>query len=106
MARAGWSKLIPRKDGFQGPGAFRIDAYSEYVSPPRVGWKPCVQVPVDRYVFPPDDPFGRQIYEFDEALKLQQGLHQIAKQLLMRLKQLQGVTSAVKSRLTSQASST
>jgi hypothetical protein len=40
MARAGWSNLIPSKGGFQGFGAVRIDAYSEYMPPPHVGWKP------------------------------------------------------------------
>src|SRR5262245_19097950 len=68
MAYAGWSSLIPSKSGFQGPGAFRIDAYSEYMPPPRVGWKPYGPVPVTPYVFQPDDPFGWQVHEFDEAL--------------------------------------
>jgi hypothetical protein len=79
MARAGWSKLLPRKDDFQGTRAFRIDAYSEDVPPPRFGRKPYGPVRVNRYVFPPDDPFGWQIHKFDEALRLQSGLHQIAK---------------------------
>ena len=70
MARAGWQALIPRGDGFQGSDAFRIDAYSEYMPPPRVGWKPYGPVPVNRYVFAPDDPFGWQVHEFDEALEL------------------------------------
>jgi hypothetical protein len=98
MARSGWSNLLPRKDDFQGPGAFRIDAHSEYVPPLRVGWKPYGPVTVNRYVFPPDDPFGWQIHELDEALRLQPGLHQIAKQLMTRLKQLQGVTGAAGAR--------
>ena len=89
MARAGWSHLIPSKGGFQGPGDFRIDAYSEYVPPPRVGWKPYGPVPVNRYVFSPDDPFGWQIHEFDEALELQPGLHPIARAI--RRKGIQSV---------------
>jgi hypothetical protein len=89
MARAGWSNLIPRKGQFQGSGAFHIDAYSEYLPPPRVGWKPYGPVPVNRYVFSADDPFGWHVHEFDEVLELQPGLHQIAKQLMTRLKRLQ-----------------
>jgi hypothetical protein len=89
MARAGWSALIPGKDGFQGSGAFRIDAYSEYVPPPRVGWKPYGPVPASDLQFSPDDPYGWKVHEFDEALELQPGLLQIARQLLARLKRLQ-----------------
>lgn len=89
MAHAGWSKLIPKEDSFPGSGAFRIDAYSEFMPPPRVGWKPYGPVPVNRQLFSPDDPFGWKVHEFDEALELQPGLYQIAKDLLSRLKRLQ-----------------
>jgi hypothetical protein len=88
MARAGWSKLIPDKDGLQRPGAFRIEAYSEYMPAPRVGWKPYGPVPLNSNLFSPDDPFGWKIHEFDETLELQPGLYQIARQLMARLKRL------------------
>src|SRR5262245_61450794 len=87
--RAGWPALIPGENGFQGPDKVRIDAYSEYVPPPRVGWKPYGPVPVNSYLFSDDDPFGWKVHEFDEALELQPGLSQIARQLLTRLKRLQ-----------------
>lgn len=89
MARAGWAKLIPADADGRGPGAARIDAYSEFMPAPRVGWKPYGPVPLNREVFAADDPFGWKIQEFDEALELQPGLHQVAKQLLTRLKRLQ-----------------
>jgi hypothetical protein len=89
MARAGWSKLIPRENYVQRLGAFRIDPYSEYMPPPRVGWKPYGPVPVNSYQLSPDDPFGWNVHEFDEALELQPGLYQIARQLLTRLRRLQ-----------------
>jgi len=89
MDRAGWSKLIPGDDGFHGSGAFRIDAYSEFMPPPRVGWKPYGPVPVNAQLFSPDDPYGWKVHEFDETLELQPGLHQIANQLMTRLKRLQ-----------------
>jgi len=89
MARAGWSKLIPADDALHGDETFRIAAYSEYVPPPRVGWKPYGPVPVNAYTFSPDDPNGWMVHEFDEALELQPGLHRIARQLLTRLKRLQ-----------------
>jgi hypothetical protein len=90
MARAGWSRLIPSENCFQGPDAYRIEAYSEFMPPPRVGWKPYGTLPVNPHLFSPDDPFGWKVHEFDEALELRPGLHQIAKQLLTRLKRLQG----------------
>jgi hypothetical protein len=89
MARGGWSSLIPREDALPGSGAFRIDAYSEYVPPPRVGWKPYQPGWVSPHLFSPEDPFGWKVHEFDEALELQPGLHQIARQLMTRLKWLQ-----------------
>ena len=58
MARAGWPNRILRQGGFQGCGAFRSDADSEYVPPPQIDWKPYDPVPVNRNVFAPDDPFG------------------------------------------------
>lgn len=88
MARAGWSKLIPSEGGFQGFGAFRIDAYSEYMPAPRVGRKPYGPVPLNNLLFSPDDPFGWNVHEFDETLKLRPGIYQIAKQLMARLKRL------------------
>jgi hypothetical protein len=89
MARAGWSKLIPGDKGLDGSGTVRIDAYSEFVPPPRVGWKPYGPVPVNNYLFSPDDPFGWKVHEFDEVLELQPGLPQIARQLMTRLGRLQ-----------------
>ena len=87
MSQGGWLELIP-KNGVM-PKGFRIEAYSEYMPPPRVGWKPYGPVPVNAQVFSEDDPCGWKIHEFDEALELQPGLHQIARQLLIRLKRLQ-----------------
>ena len=89
MARAGWSKLIPGENCFQTSGAYHIDAYSEFMTPPSVGWKPYGTLPVNPHLFSPDDPFGWKVHEFDEALELQPGLFQIARQLLTRLKRLQ-----------------
>jgi hypothetical protein len=88
MARPGWSNLIPSQGALQGSGAFRIDAYSEYMPPPRVGWKPYGPVPLNKQLFTPDDPYGWKVHEFDEALELQPGLYQIANQLMTRLKRL------------------
>ena len=89
MTRNGWSRLIPDEGTFHGSDEFRIAAYSEFMPPPRVGWKPYGPVPVNSYLLSPDDGFGWKVHEFDEALELQPGLQQIARQLLARLKRLQ-----------------
>lgn len=89
MDRAGWLDLIPSDNCLEGSDAFRIAAYSEYMPPPRVGWKPYGPVRVNSHLFSPDDPFGWKVHEFDETLELQPGLHRIARQLMTRLKRLQ-----------------
>jgi hypothetical protein len=89
MARAGWLRLIPSENCFQKPDAYRIEPYSEFMPPPRVGWKPYGTQQVNSHLFSPDDPFGWKIHEFDEALELHPGLHQSTQQLLTRLKRLQ-----------------
>ncbi|MBL8821383.1 MAG: M28 family peptidase [Planctomycetia bacterium] len=89
MSHAGWHQLIPKDDYLKGDSEFHINAYSEYMPPPRVGWKPYGPVPINNYLFSRDDPYGWKVHEFDEALELQPGLHQIARDLLRRLKRLQ-----------------
>jgi Peptidase family M28 len=85
---AGWRRLIPRSDAFRGDGKFRIDAYSEFLPAPRVGWKPYGDHGPDANLFDPDDPFGWHITEFEEELQLKPGLVQVAKQVLGRLARL------------------
>src|SRR5262245_23925623 len=89
MAHSGWSKLIPRDNCFQRRDAYTIDAYSEFMPAPRVGWKPYGTLSVSPHLLSPDDPFGWKVHEFDETLELQPGLYHIARQLLTRLKRLQ-----------------
>jgi hypothetical protein len=67
MARAGWSRLIPNDNCFQGPDAYSIEAYSEFMPPPRVGWKPYGTLPVSPHLFSPDDPFGWKVHEFESS---------------------------------------
>ncbi len=89
MSGKGWQSLIPQKNYLKGDSDFHINAYSEFMPPPRVGWRPYGPVPINNNLFSQDDPFGWKIHEFDEALELLPGLHQIAKDLLRRLKKLQ-----------------
>jgi hypothetical protein len=84
MPAAGWKQLVPPDSWCRGPGRYPIDAYSEFMPPPRVGVKPYGGAPPDPQLFQADDPFGWHISEFEEARELQPGLMQIAKQVVGR----------------------
>src|SRR5262245_56494441 len=86
--RNGWQKLIPPDDCFSGEGNYRIDAYSEFLPPPRVGWKPYGGLGPDPEVFSPDDPFGWYVSELEEALELRPGMVQVGRQVLHKLSRL------------------
>src|SRR5881394_3856478 len=88
MSQSGWAKLIPQGSCFHGEGAFRLEAYSEFMPPPRLGWKPYACQPVDEELYSPDDPWGWKVNEFDEALELQPGMRQIGGQIMSRLSRL------------------
>jgi hypothetical protein len=88
MAPVGWQRLIPSAPCFQGEGQYPVDAYSEFIPPPRLGWKPYQPSPVDPFLFRPDDPFGWWIGEFEVAGQLQPGLPQVARPLLHLLQRL------------------
>jgi hypothetical protein len=83
MPTAGWKALIPTKPLFLGRGKFPIPAYSEFMPPPRLGWKPYGAI--DQTLFSEDDPWGWRVGEYEEARELQPGLQQVAKQLLETL---------------------
>src|SRR5262245_37858900 len=53
--RTGWHQLIPDAPLFRGPGRFPLDAYSEFLPPPLLGWKPYGDEPPDSQLFDPED---------------------------------------------------
>jgi hypothetical protein len=85
MPAAGWKQLVPPDSWCRGPGRYPIDAYSEFMPPPRVGIKPYGNEPADRQLFRADDPFGWHVPEFEEARELRPGLVQVAKQVVGRV---------------------
>jgi hypothetical protein len=85
MPPAGWKLLIPPAHVFRGHGRYPIDAYSEFMPPPRLGWKPYAPEPPDPQLFDPEDPWGWHVTEFEEHLELQPGLVQVAQQLVSRI---------------------
>src|SRR5947207_1119689 len=71
---AGWIKLIPPDDLFKGEGNYRLDAYSEFLPAPRIGWKPYGGRAPNAELFTPNDPYGWNVGEFEEILELQAGM--------------------------------
>src|SRR5689334_4078906 len=85
MPAAGWKQLIPPDSALRGPDRFPIDAYSEFMPPPRLGWKPYGGTACDTQLFHPDDPFGWCVHEFEEARELRPGMAQVARQVVGRV---------------------
>jgi hypothetical protein len=85
MPVAGWPQMIPPASWCRGPGRYPIDAYSEFMPPPRLGIKAYGGAPPDQHLFSRDDPFGFRINEFEEARELQPGLGQIADRIVHRV---------------------
>lgn len=84
----GWRKLIPATSRFRGEGRYPIDAYSEFMPPPRVGWKAYGDPRIDPDLYAERDPYGWHVSEFQEAIELQPGLLQVAKQVVGKLGRL------------------
>ena len=68
---SGWQQLIPPSDFFRGEGRYPIEAYSEFMPPPRLGWKPYAAEPSFPQLFDADDPLGWRVSEYEEDRELQ-----------------------------------
>src|SRR5437879_781709 len=84
----GWRQLVPTQAHFQGEGNYPLEAYSEFMPPPRVGWKPYGSSSPDPELFSETDPFGWHVSKFQEALELQPRLVQVGKQVIGKLAKL------------------
>jgi hypothetical protein len=84
----GWHKLIPAKPWYRGEGNFPIEAYSEFMPPPRVGWKPYGDHPPDPNLFSEHDPSGWLVNEWEEETEMKPGLEKVAKQVIGKLGKL------------------
>src|SRR5689334_19912855 len=85
MTAPGWRQLIPPDDCFRGAGRFPIDAYSEFMPPPRAGWHPYAPEPPDPQLFSEEDLWGWYVSEYEEANEIQPGLAQVARQVIGRI---------------------
>jgi hypothetical protein len=83
MAAQGWKQLLGDLDRFRAPRRFPIQAYSEFMPPPRLGCKPYGWV--DPSLFSEEDPWGWQVSEFEEAYELQPGMELLAQEILRSL---------------------
>src|SRR5947209_7075119 len=81
---AGWKQLIPDAGWCHGAGRYPLDAYSEFMPPPRLGVKPYGDDPPNPQLFHDDDPFGWWVHEFEEARELRPGLQQVADQIVLK----------------------
>src|SRR5438128_137043 len=84
MASEGWKQLIPAASPYRGLGRYPIDAYSEFMPPHRLGWKPYFPEAPDPQLLDPEDPWGWYVTEYEEANELRPGLEQVAHQLVGR----------------------
>jgi hypothetical protein len=70
---------------FQGADRYPLDAYSEFMPPPLLGWKPYGNESPDPQLFNPEDPWGWYVPEYEEANELRPGLQQVACQIVDKL---------------------
>src|SRR5262249_59549542 len=88
MATDAWKRLLAGAKGFRGAGKYFIEAYSEFVPPPRLGPKPFGTVAVDPRI--DGDPFGWAVTEHEEAAEVQPGLAKLARLIVGTLAHLRG----------------
>jgi Peptidase family M28 len=88
MGPSGWPGLIPAPSYVRGEGAYPVEAGSEFVPPPRLGWKPHGGAAPDPALFAPDDPWGWRITEYEEAREIRPGLPQVARQVVREVARL------------------
>jgi hypothetical protein len=83
MTPPGWKQLIEGWPWFRGEGSFSVLPNSEFMPPVRLIRKPYGTR--DSVHVSEDDPWGWPISEYEEALSLRPGLHDIARQVFEKL---------------------
>ena len=77
----GWRQFLENFPWFEGEGGFPLPAYSEFMPPMHIGFRPY-----DGQVYPwhfkEDDLYGFYISEAEEFLHLQPGLQSIGQQCM------------------------
>jgi hypothetical protein len=76
MPAGSWKRLLAGAPWFRKAGAFPIEAYSEFVPPPRLGPKPYGTCGVNPR--PDGDDYGWAVTEYEEAFELRPGMEAAA----------------------------
>jgi hypothetical protein len=76
----GWHKFLKGYPWFNCKGCYRITAYSEFMPPPRLGYKPYGKP--DSRILEEDDLFGWKISETEEEYELKPGIEHIGHQIM------------------------
>ncbi len=92
MAATGWKQLTEGWSGVDGDTGYLLDAYSEFVPPPRLGRKPYVGSTGDggddQLILTEDDPWGWHVTEYEQSYELDPGLARLGVQLVKTLVKL------------------
>ena len=86
MARQGWKRLVASASWQGGVCSYPIDAYSEFMPPPRLGIR--AYGGQNGEIFDRDDPHGWLVSEYEENVELRPGLAHFASHLIVALDHL------------------
>jgi hypothetical protein len=82
----GWKSLLKGYPWFRCNGCFPIAAYSEFMPPPLVAFKPYGKP--DHFILSEEDPFGWKISEMEEEYELKPGIEHIGHQIMSNILKL------------------
>ncbi len=82
----GWQKMLSGYPWFRCNGCYPITAYSEFMPPPKLGYKPYGEP--DHSILSEDDPYGWKITELEEEYELKPGIEHIGQQIMSNLLKL------------------
>src|SRR5664280_2528267 len=79
----GWKEFLAGYPWFRCKGCYAIPAYSEFMPPPRLGYKPYGKP--DNRILRDDDLFGWRISEMEEEYELKPGIEHIGHQIMSNI---------------------
>jgi hypothetical protein len=82
-ASSGWKKLLAGYPWFRCNGCYPITAYSEFMPPPHLGYKPYGKP--DNRILSENDPFGWKISEIEEEYELRPGIEHVGQQIMKNI---------------------
>jgi len=82
-APLGWNKLLNGYPWFRCNGCYPITAYSEFMPPPMLGYKPYGKP--EHLILSEKDPYGWKITELEEEYELRPGIEHIGQQIIKNL---------------------